>query len=81
MMISILKSGAEMLALFKDTPEAITNTLEIANRCNVSFEFGHLHLPNFPLPEGMTDEQYLHKLCKEKFIIDMLKLQKKYNKG
>ena len=61
-----LKSGAEMLALFKDTPEAITNTLEIANRCNVSFEFGHLHLPNFPLPEGMTDEQYLHKLCKEK---------------
>ena len=44
-----------MLALFKDTPEAITNTLEIANRCNVSFEFGHLHLPNFPLPEGMTD--------------------------
>ena len=33
-----LKSGAEMLALFKDTPEAITNTLEIANRCNVSFE-------------------------------------------
>lgn len=61
-----LKSGQEMLELFKDVPEAITNTLEIAERCNVSFEFGHLHLPNFPLPEGMTDEQYLRKLCEEK---------------
>ncbi len=61
-----LKSGKEMLDLFKDVPQAITNTLEIAERCNVEFEFGHLHLPNFPLPEGMTDEQYLRKLCKEK---------------
>ena len=32
----------------------------------MEFEFGHLHLPNFPLPEGMTDEQYLRKLCEEK---------------
>ena len=61
-----LKSGQEMFDLFKEVPEAITNTLEIAERCNVDFEFGHLHLPNFPLPENMTDEQYLRKLCDEK---------------
>ena len=61
-----VKSGKEMLALFKATPEAISNTLEIAEKCNVEFEFGHLHLPNFPLPEGLTDEQYLRKLCEEK---------------
>lgn len=61
-----LKSGQEMFDLFKEVPEAITNTLEIAERCNVDFEFGHLHLPNFPLPENMTDEQYLRKLCIEK---------------
>lgn len=61
-----LKSGREMADLFAAVPQAITNTLEIAERCNVEFEFGHLHLPNFPLPEGMTDEQYLRKLCEEK---------------
>lgn len=61
-----LKSGKEMQDLFSDVPEALSNTLEIAERCNVDFEFGHLHLPNFPLPEGMTDEQYLRKLCDDK---------------
>lgn len=61
-----VKSGAQMLELFKDTPEAIANTLEIAERCNVDFEFGHLHLPYFPIPDGLTDEQYLRKLCEEK---------------
>ncbi len=61
-----LKSGAQMAELFKETPEAISNTLEIAERCNVEFEFGHLHLPNFPLPEGMTDKEYLHQLCEER---------------
>ena len=61
-----LKSAEEMQALFPDYPEAITNTARIAARCNVDFTFGHHYLPNFPLPEGMTDEMYLRKLCEEK---------------
>lgn len=61
-----LKSPAEMQALFPEHPEAFANTVRIAERCNVEFEFGHLHLPNFPLPEGMTDEMYLRKLCADK---------------
>jgi DNA polymerase III subunit alpha len=62
-----LKSPEEMQKLFPVYPEALANTQRIANRCNVDFEFGHLHLPNFPLPDGMTDEMYLRQLCEEKF--------------
>ena len=61
-----LKSKSEMEKLFPEHPECVTNTLEIARRCNVEFTFGKLHLPNFPLPDNMTDTQYLRKLCMEK---------------
>ncbi|HEY5653866.1 MAG TPA: DNA polymerase III subunit alpha [Pontiella sp.] len=51
-----MKSGAEMAALFPDHPEAISNTIEIARRCNVEFFFPEkaedLHFPEFPLPDG-----------------------------
>jgi len=60
-----LKSREEMVSLFPDHPEAITNTAKIAERCNVDFDFDSRHLPNFPLPDGMTDEQYLRKLCED----------------
>ena len=62
-----LKSPAEMRALFEDIPEACDNTLKIAERCNVTFEFGKLQLPEFPLPENFSsDDEYLRKLCWEK---------------
>ncbi|MBO4400310.1 MAG: DNA polymerase III subunit alpha [Selenomonadaceae bacterium] len=62
-----LKSPAEMRALFEDIPEACDNTLKIAERCNVSFEFGKLQLPEFPLPKKFSsDDEYLRKLCWEK---------------
>ena len=61
-----LKSPQEMSELFAAYPEAIANTQKIADRCHVEFEFGHLHLPHFPLPDGMTDEAYLRQLCDEK---------------
>ena len=54
-----LKSGDEMAALFPDDAEAIANTVRIAERCHVEFEFGHYHLPNFPLPEGVEAADYL----------------------
>ena len=63
-----LKSGAEMQRLFPNQPEALANTIEIAHRCNVEFEFNlpaeRLHFPVFPLPDGFTKEEYLSELGK-----------------
>lgn len=57
------KSPEEMAELFHDLPEAIANTVEVANRCRVELDFDHFHLPHFPLPEGITAEAYLRDLC------------------
>ena len=58
-----LKSESEMMELFPDHPEAIENSHKIAERCNVEFEFGEYHLPEFVPPEGMTNKDYLRNLC------------------
>ncbi len=63
-----LKSAEEMREIFFDTPEACDNTLKIAERCNVSLEFGKFQMPEFPLPEGKTDADYLRELCAEKIF-------------
>ena len=60
-----MRSPEEMAGLFSAHPEALANTQKIAERCQVDFTFGHLHLPRFPLPDGMTDAAYLQKLCEE----------------
>ena len=60
-----LKSESEMMELFPDHPEAIENSHKIAERCNVEFEFGEYHLPEFIPPEEMTNKNYLRKLCYE----------------
>ncbi len=60
-----LKSADAMKALFQDCPEAITSTIEIADRCNFEMEFGKLHLPYFNPPPGKTQMQYLTELCRE----------------
>jgi len=57
------KSPAEMCELFKDFPEAITNTLAIGERCNLTIEFGKSKYPEYTVPEGQTRESYLHELC------------------
>jgi len=51
-----LKSSNEMRQLFRDFPEACDNTLWIAERADVTIEFGKPLLPNFPLPEGFEDD-------------------------
>ncbi|MFC2336488.1 MAG: DNA polymerase III subunit alpha [Negativicutes bacterium] len=61
-----LKSAEEMAELFPKYPEAMENTVRIAERCNVDFSFGNHYLPKFPLPEGTTEEEYLRRLCEEK---------------
>lgn len=43
-------------------PDIIKNTKAIADRCNVSLEFGKILIPHFPVPEGMTEKTYLHQL-------------------
>lgn len=66
-----LKSEAEMRGIFpefSEISEAADNTNAIADMCNFDFEFGHYHLPTFPLPIGETDGyEYLQKLCDEGF--------------
>ncbi|MGE4283624.1 MAG: DNA polymerase III subunit alpha [Clostridia bacterium] len=60
-----LKTAEEMAQLFSNAPEALENTETIAERCNVEFEFGNLHLPSFQVPEGYSAYEYLEMLCKE----------------
>ncbi len=59
------KNFQEMNAIFQNLPEAIENTVKIADRCNVEMTFGKLHLPKFTPPQGMTNSAYLRKLCDE----------------
>lgn len=54
-----LKSPEEMIKTFKNIPEAISNTVKVANMCNVELEFGKLHLPHFQVPEGQDSFDYL----------------------
>lgn len=62
-----IKDSDEMSALFPDHPEALENTVKIAERCHVDFEFGTYHLPEFDVPEGYTSLEYLQKLCEDGF--------------
>ncbi len=57
------KSPAEMREIFREFPEAITNTLEIGERCRVDLEFGRSKYPEYPVPAGKTREDYLRELC------------------
>ena len=59
------KSSDEMTELFKTLPQAIENTVKIADMCNVELEFGKYHLPEFKLPEGTDHFDYLKRLCFE----------------
>ena len=59
------KSAEEMQALFEDLPEAIENTVHIAQRCNIELTLGKNYLPDFPIPAGLTIDQYIGKLAEE----------------
>ena len=57
-----LKTEEEMTALFAQWPEALENTVKIAERCNVQFQFGELYMPIYEVPEGYDLKSYLRKL-------------------
>ena len=59
------KSAAQMEALFADVPSSIANTLEIAKRCNLTLVLGKPQLPNFPIPGGLSMEEYFRKVSLE----------------
>jgi len=60
-----LRSAEEMKALFAEVPEAVQNTLEVAEKCNVTFDFKTLHYPVFQPPETFSREGYLRHLLAE----------------
>jgi len=60
-----VKSPEEMEEFFANIPEAISNTVKIAEMCNVELEFGKLHLPKFNVPDDKDAYEYLRELCYE----------------
>ncbi len=57
------KNGDEMAAIFAEVPEACTNTLRIAERCGMKFEFNQPKYPDYPPPAEKTRGEYLRELC------------------
>jgi DNA polymerase-3 subunit alpha len=62
-----LKTAAEMAAVFKDHPDAIANTVRIAERCNVDLSGTVNHLPNFDVPAGFSLDDYFEHVVREGF--------------
>ncbi len=60
-----LRSPEEMAAIFADAPDAIANTLKIAEMCDVNLDHKEYHLPAFPVPDGYDAESYLRYKCEE----------------
>ncbi|MDH7486991.1 MAG: DNA polymerase III subunit alpha [Anaerolineae bacterium] len=60
-----MRTPAEMAALFGDVPGALSNTMRIAEMCDLHLDFKTYHLPPFTVPEGFTPETYLRQLCEQ----------------
>jgi len=60
-----VKSAEEMAQVFAEIPEACRNTLAVAERCNLTLEFGRFHLPRYVVPDGHTLDSYLEHLARE----------------
>ena len=59
------RSKEEMLELFSDLPEALINSVKIAEKCNIDLELGKFYLPDFEVPETYSREDFLRKISKE----------------
>lgn len=60
-----LKTEDEMAALFSDIPEALQNTVEIAKRCTINVKLGEYFLPEFPVPDDLTMDEYFRQFSHE----------------
>jgi DNA polymerase-3 subunit alpha len=70
-----LKTGAEMAEIFRDFPDALSNTMRIAERCNVVLPKGENFLPNFDVPPGSTLEEYFERVAREGFAERLSRLK------
>jgi DNA polymerase-3 subunit alpha len=70
------KSGAAMHKLWHHIPEALTNTLRIADRCNLELQLSGLHLPPFEVPEGETLDSLFEKIAREGFALRRKNLER-----
>jgi len=76
-----LKTAEEMAVVFKDFPEALANTVRIAERCNVDLSGTTNHLPNFDVPAGFTLDDYFEHIVREGFRQRLPRLQELQAKG
>ncbi len=79
-----IKTPQEMIEAFMDLPDAVSNTVEIANKCNLEIPLGSWAFPKFDLPEGKNEKEYLEELAWERLpqrvseITDEVKNRLKY---
>ena len=71
-----LKTAEQMTAVFGDHPEALRNTLLVAERCNVTIPKGQNHLPSFGVPDGFTLDQYFEHVAREGFAERLTRLRR-----
>ncbi|PMR76179.1 DNA polymerase III subunit alpha [Billgrantia endophytica] len=78
-----LKSPEEMNELFSDVPEALENSMMIAARCNVEVRLGEIFLPEFEIPEGMTQDEFFRKVSHDGLVdrLDFLFPAERYPRG
>ena len=76
-----LKTAAEMAAVFGEFPNAIQNTLRIAERCDVDLSGTENHLPNFAVPDGLTLNGYFEQVVREGFNDRMTRLRALEDRG
>lgn len=71
-----MRSPEEMKELFAEYPEAIENTVRIAEMCHLDLTIGEWHLPKYPVPGGLTPEAYLRQLVEERLPSRYLEVTK-----
>ncbi|RPH54959.1 MAG: DNA polymerase III subunit alpha, partial [Lysobacterales bacterium] len=69
-----LKSARQMADLFKDAPEAIANSVEIARRCTLELKLGKSVLPAYPVPAGLTTEDFLREESRRGLAMRLVRL-------
>src|SRR4030095_2658418 len=60
-----VKTAEEMAIVFAEVPEACTNTVRVAEQCDLKIDFGSFHLPKYTVPENHTLNSYLEELARE----------------
>jgi DNA polymerase III subunit alpha len=76
-----LKSAEEMADVFKDYPDAVSNTMRIAERCRVKLDEGENYLPNFDVPPGFTVDSYFEHIARAGFAERLPRLRQRQAAG